>query len=186
MERFRALPTPLDGVLCIERRVLADERGAFERLFCADELAAYGFPSAPAQINRSLTRNPGTVRGMHFQYPPHGEVKLVSCLRGRVFDVAVDLRRASPTFLRWHGCELSGDNHRSLLIPEGFAHGFQVLEADSELIYCHSVAYAPAAEGGLHPLDPRLAIAWPLPPVGLSARDAAHPPVAADFVGVAP
>lgn len=183
--RFDVHETPLVGLRRVERWTLVDERGEFERLFCADELAIAGFPSAPAQVNRSLTHIPGTVRGMHFQYPPHGEVKLVGCLRGRVFDVAVDIRRGSPTFLRWYGCVLSADNHQSLLIPCGFAHGFQVLVADSELVYCHSAAYAPKAEGGLHPLDPRLGIDWPLPPVGLSARDGGHLPIPDDFVGVA-
>ena len=186
MQRFDAVPTPLAGLVRIERRVLADERGEFERLFCAETLAAWGFPSAPAQINRSLTRAPGTIRGIHFQYPPHGEVKLVSCLRGSVFDIAVDIRRGSPSFLQWYGCVLSADNHQSLLIPHGFAHGFQALESDSELIYCHSVAYAPEAEGRLHPIDPRLAIYWPLPPGGLSPRDASHPPITDDFTGVGP
>jgi dTDP-4-dehydrorhamnose 3,5-epimerase len=185
MPRFEHSTTPLAGLLQITRLPLNDARGEFERLFCSEELADLGFAQAPLQINRSLTRAKGAVRGMHFQYPPHAEIKLVSCLRGEVFDVAVDVRRDSATFLQWFGCVLTESNHRSLLIPEGFAHGFQTLSDNAELLYCHSAAYQPAAEGGLHPLDPRLAIAWPLPVGDMSARDSAHPALPPDFAGVA-
>jgi dTDP-4-dehydrorhamnose 3,5-epimerase len=123
---------------------------------------------------------------MHFQPPPHSEMKLVSCVRGEVFDVAVDLRRGSPTFLRWHAERLSADNNRALLIPQGFAHGFQALTDDAELIYCHSAAYDAASEGGLNPRDPRLAIAWPLPITELSARDAQAAMLDAAFTGMTP
>jgi len=133
-----------------------------------------------------MTARKGTVRGMHFQRPPHAEMKLVSCVRGEVFDVAVDLRRGSPTFLRWHAERLSADNNRALLIPQGFAHGFQALTDDAELIYCHSAAYDAASEGGLNPRDPRLAIAWPLPITELSARDAQAAMLDAAFTGMTP
>jgi dTDP-4-dehydrorhamnose 3,5-epimerase len=112
---------------------------------------------------------------MHWQRPPHAEAKLVSCLRGQVWDVAVDVRPGSPTFLRWHAERLSADNGQALLIPPGFAHGFQALSDDVELLYCHSAAHAPQTEAGLHPQDERLGIAWPLPITKLSARDAGHP-----------
>jgi dTDP-4-dehydrorhamnose 3,5-epimerase len=121
---------------------------------------------------------------MHFQNPPHAECKLVSCLRGEVWDVAVDVRAGSSTFLQWHAVRLSAANGKALLIPEGFAHGFQALTDDAELLYCHSEPHAPAAERGLNPVDPRLAIAWPLPVGQLSARDAGHPMIDQAFEGV--
>ena len=121
---------------------------------------------------------------MHFQLPPHAETKLVSCLRGEIFDVAVDLRKNSPTFLQCHGEVLSESNHRSLLIPEGFAHGFQALSDDCELIYLHTAAYEASAEGALNAIDQRLAIAWPMVITEISDRDRRHPMLAADFEGI--
>ena len=176
---------PLGGLLVVERRRQDDQRGFFGRLFCAEELGAAGFGTSIAQINHSFTRRRGSVRGLHFQVPPHGEAKFVSCLRGEVFDVAVDLRRGSPTYLRWHAEHLSEANHRSLLIPRGFAHGFQTLSDDCELLYLHSAPYAAGAEGGLNPTDPALDIRWPLPFTDISERDAAHAALAADFSGLA-
>jgi dTDP-4-dehydrorhamnose 3,5-epimerase len=184
MSRFSISDTPLGSLKRVRRNRLQDERGSLSRLFCADELHAAGWYGPVAQINHTCTQQVGTVRGLHYQKPPHAEIKLVSCLRGRVWDVAVDLRADSPTFLQWHAEELSADNGCALLIPQGFAHGFQVLEAGSELLYCHSAAYAPQAEAGLNPLDPRLAITWPLPVQNLSPRDVGHPMISADFEGV--
>jgi dTDP-4-dehydrorhamnose 3,5-epimerase len=175
MSRLATAPLPLAGLVRVQRHPLADERGFFARLFCADELAGAGWTLPIAQINHSHTARAGTVRGLHYQRPPHAEMKLVTCLRGEVLDVAVDLRHGSPTFLQWHAERLSADNGTALLIPPGFAHGFQALSDQAELLYCHSAAHVPGAEGGLNPLDPRLAIAWPLPPVGLSPRDAGQP-----------
>ena len=123
---------------------------------------------------------------MHFQRSPHAETKMVSCLRGEVFDVAVDLRQASPTFLHWHGEILSEANNLSLIIPEGFAHGFQALSADCELLYCHTAAYAPQAEDGVNARDETLAIAWPIAITEISDRDAALPHVTAGYNGVHP
>jgi dTDP-4-dehydrorhamnose 3,5-epimerase len=160
---------------------LADQRGYFERVFCAAELQGIVADRKIVQINHSLTIREGAVRGMHFQRPPHAEVKLVSCIRGAVYDVAVDLRHDSATFLRWHAEILSPENHRTLCIPEGFAHGFQTLTADCEMLYLHTAAYARKSESGLHPCDPRLAIAWPKAIVELSPRDAALPMVSADL-----
>ena len=183
--RLHLRATPLDGLAIIERSVDEDERGYFSRLFCAEELRGAGRePFSVAQINQSVTRRAGSVRGLHFQRAPHREAKLVSCLHGAVFDVAVDLRRGSPTFLRWHGEVLSQENRRAALIPEGFAHGFQALERDCELIYVHSRAYDASAEGGVDPADPSLAIAWPLPFADLSARDRNHPRLTPDFAGL--
>ena len=177
-------PTAIAGVTSIATGWVQDARGAFARLFCEQELAPWLDGRRIVQINHSLTHAVGTVRGLHFQHAPHAETKLVRCLRGRVWDVVVDLRRGSPTFLRWHAEELSAGNARMLLVPEGCAHGFQVLEADSELLYLHSAAYTASAEGGLRHDDPALAITWPLPPQGLSERDRQHPLLPPDFKGL--
>jgi dTDP-4-dehydrorhamnose 3,5-epimerase len=168
----------------VRRERLGDARGRFERLFCADELRAAGWTRPVAQVNRTVTAHRATVRGLHYQRAPYAEMKLVSCTRGAVWDVAVDLRAGSPTFLRWHAERLSADEGTALLVPEGCAHGFQALVDDVELVYCHSAAYVLEAEGGLHAQDPRLAIDWPLPVEGLSVRDASHPPIGGDFRGV--
>jgi dTDP-4-dehydrorhamnose 3,5-epimerase len=170
--------------LVIQRRRIEDSRGFLSRFYCADEFAAAGLDKALSQINVTLTRTKGAVRGLHFQRPPHAEGKIVSCLGGEVFDVAVDVRRHSSTFLRWHAEILSSANERALLIPEGFAHGFQALTDDCELLYLHTAAYAPAAEGALHVSDPRLAIRWPLPIAELSDRDRMHPLMDASFQGL--
>lgn len=173
--RFDIHPTSLEGALIVERKPIADIRGLFERLFCREELMDV-FGSRPiAQINRSRTMFRGCVRGMHFQRPPFSECKLVTCLRGEVFDVAVDLRKNSPTYLRWHAEILSESNHRSFLIPEGFAHGFQTLSENCEMLYLHSAPFVPEAEGGIHPGDPALSIAWPEEITEISPRDTLHP-----------
>lgn len=182
--RFDILATPIAGLHVLQRKPTGDERGYLERLFCAEELQALVTGKRIAQVNHTLTVRRGTVRGLHFQHPPHAETKFVHCLRGEVFDVAVDLRRGSPTFLRWHAEVLSAANHRTFVIPEGFAHGFQTLSDDSEMLYFHTAAYRQEAEGGLHVEDPRLAIRWPLPVAGLSPRDAAHAPLGDAFCGV--
>lgn len=183
-ERFDLAGTQLNGLSLIQRKPIGDERGYLERLFCAAELRD-SFGITVAQINHTLTLRSGTVRGLHFQMPPFAETKLVSCLRGKVFDVAVDLRRGSPTFLRWHSEILSGDNYKALLIPAGFAHGFQTLSDDCNMLYLHSEAYDPSAERGLNAVDPRLAIPWPIPMTDQSPRDAGHPLLTAEFGGLA-
>ena len=184
MGRFTVRDLPLPGLKLVERQRLGDHRGFLARLFCAEELAEAGWTRPIAQINHTMTARKGTLRGLHFQHPPHAEMKLVSCIRGEVWDVAVDLRAESPGFLAWHAERLSAENGQALLIPEGFAHGFQALTDDAELLYCHSAAYAPEVEGGLNPLDPRLAIAWPLEVSEMSERDRAHPLLDAGFAGV--
>jgi dTDP-4-dehydrorhamnose 3,5-epimerase len=184
MRRFHISDLPLEGLKLVERTVLGDSRGFLARLFCADELRAAGWEGPVAQVNHTRTAIGGTVRGMHFQNPPDMEMKLVSCIRGCVWDVAVDLRVGSPTMLQWHAEQLSSGNQRALLIPEGFAHGFQALTDDAELLYVHSSAYVPASESGVHPQDPRLGISWPLPVEGLSARDSAHPFITRSFRGL--
>ena len=183
--RFDIVDTPLQGLKLIQRRPIGDSRGFLERLFCADELKAVIADKRIVQVNHTLTAKRGTVRGMHFQYPPHAEIKLVSCLRGEVFDVAVDVRLGSPTFLQWHGQALSAGNHKTLIISEGFAHGFQTLTDDCEMLYFHTAAYRPEAEGGFQVQDPKLAIDWPEAISELSPRDAAHPMVSEGFRGLA-
>ena len=184
MTRLIATATRLSGLWLVARTRLADERGHLSRLFCAAEVASVGWNQPIAQINHTHTRHRGTVRGLHYQRPPHAEAKLVSCLRGEAWDLAVDLRPTSPTYLQWHAQRLSPENGLALLIPPGFAHGFQALTDEVELLYCHSAPYTPAAEAGVHAQDSRLAIAWPLPVSGLSPRDAAHAWIGHGFEGV--
>ena len=165
--------TPLNGVFDLYTQPFADHRGFFLNNFRAQEpafLSSWG-DRGIAQVNLSSTEAVGTVRGLHLQADPHSEAKLVRCLRGRVWDLAVDLRPDSTTYLQWHALELSPDQGNALLIPEGCAHGFQVLEPGSELLYLHSGAWVPEAETGVRWDDPTLAIAWPLPAVDLSVRD---------------
>ncbi len=184
MSCFIIEETSIDGLQVIHRETVGDERGYFERIFCSDELKSIIGQRSIVQINHSMTAKAGTVRGMHFQYLPHAEMKLVSCLRGEVFDVAVDLRRDSPTFLQWHGEILSEKNHCTFCIPEGFAHGFQALTEDCELFYLHTAAYCPDAEAGVNALDPRLAINWLMPIKERSARDQNHQMLTSDFLGL--
>lgn len=184
-KRFQAVETAIDGLLILRRTPIGDDRGYFERLFCGDDLAAFGHPGTMAQANRSYSARAGTVRGLHYQHPPHAEWKLVSCLRGRVLDVLVDIRRGSPTFLRHVAHELDGDSVDAMLVPPGIAHGFQTLVDGCQMLYFHSHPYVPGAEGGLLVDDPQLAIAWPLPFAERSDRDSTHPPLTSDYEGIA-
>jgi len=170
MLRFTRIPTPLKDLLVIERMRLGDDRGFFSRFFCSEEIADFGIGKV-MQINHTMTQAKGTIRGMHFQRAPNDDAKFVSCIAGAIFDVAVDLRPSSPTYLKWHAEVLSRENARSMMIPGGFAHGFQTLTADCELIYLHDKPYAPQAEDGVNAFDPKLAIAWPLPIGQISPRD---------------
>jgi dTDP-4-dehydrorhamnose 3,5-epimerase len=184
MSKFSVETTALPCLMRVQREAASDQRGFFSRFFCAEELSSVGFNLPIAQINHTFTSMRGSVRGLHFQSKPFAEDKFVSCLRGKVFDVAVDLRKESPTFLKWHAEILSAENMVSLLIPQGFAHGFQTLIDDCELIYLHSKPYSQQAEGALNVNDPRLAIAWPLPITNLSERDAQHSFVCESFTGI--
>jgi dTDP-4-dehydrorhamnose 3,5-epimerase len=176
--RFEFTQLPLTGLFLVKRKRMGDSRGYLERLFCARELAETGWTESIAQINQTYTAKAGTIRGMHFQYPPHAEKKLVMCLRGRVYDVAIDIRKDSPTFLKWHGEILSPEASNALLIPEGFAHGFQTLTPDVEMLYCHSAFYAPESESGIHYNDPAVGIEWPMKVTDVSERDKKHPLIA--------
>jgi dTDP-4-dehydrorhamnose 3,5-epimerase len=185
MNRFSISDTSIIDLKIVERQQLGDSRGFFSRLFCTDELAAAGWHKPIAQINQTFTQKQGTIRGMHFQRTPYAEMKLVTCLRGSIWDVAVDLRAGSSTFLRWHAEELSAANHRALLIPEGFAHGFQTLSGDCELLYLHSRAHIPSAEAGLNPKDSMISVKWPLAITELSDKDAQLPMLDPHFKGLA-
>ena len=183
--RMNILQTKISGVVVAETQPASDRRGIFARFFCERDLLRSIGQRHVVQINHSCTAAVGAVRGLHFQRPPHSEMKFVRCLRGRVWDVAVDLRANSRTFLQWHAEVLSSANARMLVIPEGCAHGFQVLERDSELLYLHTAAYEPESEGGVRCDDPRLGIAWPLPIAELSQRDALLPALDTEFRGIA-
>lgn len=185
MARFDFISTPLVGLTLVQRKSIEDHRGFLSRFYCADAFREAGFDKPIAQINHTLTRTKGAVRGLHFQYPPYAETKIVSCLHGEIFDVAVDLRAGSPTFLQWHGVVLSARNRHSLLIPEGYAHGFQALSEDCELIYLHTASHQPESEGALNMADPKLAITWPLGVTDISERDRSHKFIEQDFSGVA-
>ncbi|NCB38070.1 MAG: dTDP-4-keto-6-deoxy-D-glucose epimerase [Erysipelotrichia bacterium] len=176
--------TAINGVYVVETSQNQDSRGAFSRLFCQNELAEILGKRPILQINRSITASVGAIRGMHFQVQPFAEMKLIRCLTGRVFDVAVDLRADSSTFLQWHAQELSGENIKMMVIPEGCAHGFQVLEAESEMLYLHTAFYHAASEGGVRFDDPALAIKWPLPLTDISQRDQQHELITKDFKGI--
>ena len=184
MSRFDFIPTLLTGLMLVQRKAIEDHRGFLSRFYCAEEFGEAGIKKSIAQINHTLTRERGAVRGLHFQHPPHAEAKLVSCLKGEILDVVVDLRRDSPTFLHSHGEILSAANRKSLLIPEGYAHGFQTLTEDCELIYLHTASFHPEAEGALNMADPRLNITWPLPISEISDRDRNHPFIKSDFQGI--
>ena len=181
---MKILPTPMADLVVAESKAFKDERGAFARLFCEQELSTVIGHRKIVQINHSCTQAVGAVRGLHFQHAPHAEMKLVRCLKGKVWDVAVDLRPQSPSYKRWYAQELSPQNAQMMVIPEGFAHGFQVLEAGSELLYLHTALYKPDSEGGVRHDDPALGITWPLPVTDISARDSSHACIDTTFRGI--
>ncbi|MGB7244978.1 MAG: dTDP-4-dehydrorhamnose 3,5-epimerase [Sulfitobacter sp.] len=164
-------PLSLGGAFEVLLEPRGDARGFFSRFYCDEEFARHGLNTGWAQMNLSYTRGVGALRGLHFQRGTAAEVKLVRCLRGRVYDVIVDLRKGSGSFGRHVGVELDAERRNSIYIPEGFAHGFQALEDDVELQYLHSRPYSPTQEGGVHLMDSHLAIAWPLTPAQISERD---------------
>jgi dTDP-4-dehydrorhamnose 3,5-epimerase len=174
---MKLVKTPLAGAWVIELERIEDERGWFARTFDADELASHGIDPTVVQCNASFNLRRDTLRGMHYQAEPHGEPKLVRCVRGAVFDVAVDLRRDSPTCCRWHGVELSAENGRSFYIPSGMAHGFQTLVDDTEVLYQMGHRYVPDAARGVRFDDPAFGIRWPEPEGErvVSERDASYP-----------
>ena len=184
-ERMKISPTALPGVMVVETSSFSDQRGTFARLFCEQELAPVIQHRRIVQINQSCTHAVGAIRGLHYQRPPHAEMKLVCCLKGRVWDVAVDLRAGSPSFLKWHAEEISPGNAHMMVIPEGCAHGFQVLESHSELLYLHTAPYEPGSEDGVRYNDPAVNILWPLAAKDVSERDATRALLGPVFKGIA-
>ncbi|MDZ4795735.1 MAG: dTDP-4-dehydrorhamnose 3,5-epimerase [Bacteroidota bacterium] len=177
-------PTSLAGSYTIDLEPRSDERGWFARYYCKDEFQKIGHTKEWVQMNHSVTHKKASIRGMHFQVHPYKEIKLLRCTAGSVYDVIIDLRKGSATFLQWTGVELSAANKKMLYIPEGFAHGFQCLEDDCELIYHHSEFYQPAAESGIRYNDPLINIKWPLPLTVISPRDAQHAYLDEQFKGI--
>jgi dTDP-4-dehydrorhamnose 3,5-epimerase len=182
--RMKFIETPLAGAYIIEIEPFLDERGLFARIFCQNEFATIGFYKPIVQINHSVTRQRGAIRGLHYQLPPGCETKIIRCIQGAVFDVMVDIRKSSSTYLQWHSVELSRDNMRMAFIPEGFAHGFQTLTDNAELIYHHSAFYNSEYEGGLRFDDPVLAIEWPVPVGPISLKDQRYQIIGNKFGGI--
>ena len=174
---MKFLPTPLAGAYLIELERLDDERGFFARSFCQNEFKVHGLDPVVAQCNVSFNRKRGTLRGLHYQAEPHAEAKLVRCTRGAVWDVIVDVRQGSPTARSWHAVELTAENYRALYIPAGFAHGFQTLEDDTEVLYQMSEYYHAESARGILWDDPALQINWPLSNPTVSERDRSYPPL---------
>jgi dTDP-4-dehydrorhamnose 3,5-epimerase len=176
--------TSLSGSYIIDILVNEDERGWFARTFCKEEFKKIGHDAEWVQLNHSFTKRKGTIRGMHFQNPPFSEIKLVRCITGSVYDVIIDLRKNSPTFLQWFGVELSAKNRKMIYIPKGFAHGFQTLKNNSELIYHHTSAYVPNVEGGIKYDEPMINIKWPEVLTIISQRDKEHNLLTDNFTGI--
>ena len=181
---MRFSETEMDGLIVVEMEPTDDERGWFSRSYCRNEFEQQGVDLTIAQMNHSFNTHKGTLRGMHYQLPPFGETKVVRCIAGAVFDVAIDLRISSPTFLQWKGVELSVANRQALIIPKGFAHGFLTLENRSELIYLHSEFYSPGSEAAVHYMDPKIGINWPEPITTVSDKDRNHPYLEESFKGI--
>lgn len=176
--------TPLHGAYVIEPEQRGDARGWFARVFCEKEMAAAGLVDRFVQVNNSYNAQAGTLRGMHYQLPPAAEVKIVRCVRGALWDCIVDLRPDSPTYLKWHGVELTAENRLAYYVPRGFAHGFVTLEPDTEAFYLASAFYEPSAERGLRWNDPTFDIQWPAPGRIVSGKDAAWPDFDPSYHGV--
>jgi len=172
---MRFTETPLKGAYLIDLEKHGDKRGFFARLYCEKEFGQHGLVTKFVQVNDSLNSKRGTLRGMHYQLPPSGEAKIVRCLRGSFFDVIVDLRPKSSTFLKWFGSELTAENRTMMYLPVGIAHGFLTTSDDAEVLYFLSSYYAPEQERGIRYNDPAVGIQWPFDPVILSEKDAMHP-----------
>lgn len=171
---MKFIKTKLENVYVIEPEPFYDNRGWFQRLYCESELKKIGFNKKIVQINHSFTKEKGSIRGMHFQYPPMMEIKVIKCLAGSIYDVIIDLRKKSPTFLNWHSEIISAENMKMIYVPEGYAHGFQTLENNCEILYLHSEFYSPEYESGIRFDDPKININWPLELTQISERDKNH------------
>lgn len=167
-------PTPLKGAFLIDLDKIGDERGFFARFFCENEFKIHGLDPKVAQANFSLSKDKGTLRGLHYQLPPYEETKLVRCLSGSLYDVILDIRRDSPTFGRYFGAVLTPENRTMMYVPRGFAHGFITLEPDTEILYLVSAPYSKEHERGIRFDDPAFNIEWPAAPAVISERDRSH------------
>ncbi|MBN2350161.1 MAG: dTDP-4-dehydrorhamnose 3,5-epimerase [Bacteroidales bacterium] len=176
--------TSLSGLYIVELEPYTDERGLFARTFCKKEFGQIGHNKEFVQVNFSLTKSKGSIRGMHYQVPPFSEIKLIRCIRGAVFDVVIDIRKNSPTFLKYFSVELSEINMKMIYIPEGFAHGFQTLADNAQLIYHHTNYYAPGNEAAIKFNDPQVGIRWPLPVTTISEKDNNHKLLEKNFKGI--
>jgi dTDP-4-dehydrorhamnose 3,5-epimerase len=177
-------PTRLNGVYVIDLQPVVDSRGWFARTYCKNEFAEIGHDKEWVQINHSFTSKKGTIRGMHYQIPPYGEIKMVRCIAGAITDIVIDLRQRSETFMNWVSVELSAENKKMIFIPEGFAHGFQAMTDNCELIYHHSAFYTPGSERGIRYSDTLINIQWPLPVSEISERDLSHVLLNESFKGI--
>ena len=181
---MKFIKTAFKGLFVIEPELYEDNRGNFYRVFCQNELKQVGYNNAIVQINQSFNKKKGTIRGMHFQYPPMAEIKIVRCIAGSIFDVAIDLRTKSTTYLQWYSEILSAENKKMICIPEGFAHGFQTLKDNTEIVYFLTEFYNPDLEGAVRYDDPKFKISWPLEPRIISERDKNHPFINENFNGI--
>ena len=176
--------TRIKGLYVAELEPFSDNRGFFVRAYCNKELEEINIEKPIKQINHSLTSTVGSIRGMHYQNYPYSEIKMVRCISGEVFDVAIDLRKGSDTFLQWHGEYLSVENSKMMIIPEGFAHGFQVIKPNSEMLYFHTENYAKNSESGILYSDKKIGVKWPIKAVDISDRDLKHETISKEFRGV--
>jgi len=184
MKKFDVKKTEISDLIVLKRNIFEDDRGSLDRIFCFNELSSFTKSKSPTQINYTKTKYKNTVRGLHFQYAPFSETKIISCLKGSIFDVAVDLRKNSPTYLKWHSEIITDKNHKSFLIPEGFAHGYQTLSDNCELLYIHTSAYKPDFEDGINPFDDNIKIKWPNIASFISDRDKSHKNIKDGFEGL--
>jgi dTDP-4-dehydrorhamnose 3,5-epimerase len=184
MSRFEFEKTHIDGLYVISPKPIKDDRGYFERFFCKEDFSDIGLDKEIVQINHSFSKGKGTIRGLHYQLSPCAETKIVRCLRGNIYDIAVDIRKDSPTFLQWFGIELSEDNGQYLYIPEGFAHGFQSLSEECEIIYLVTNNYSSDKERGLSVFDEKINIKWPIECTNISSKDENTLQINNDFKGI--
>ncbi len=176
--------TDIKDMYVVDPEPFQDERGLFSRVFCENEFKEIGLTKKIVQINHSTTTKKGAIRGMHFQFSPKAEIKIIKCIKGSVLDVGIDLRKDSSTYFQWHGEILSANNIKMLIIPEGFAHGFQALEENIEMIYFVTEFYSPQYEGGVRFNDPKIKINWPLDVTDISKKDNEWPYIDDNFNGI--
>lgn len=184
MSRFIKVETSIENLFTLQTSRIEDDRGYLSRLFCSEEMREFGWSAPILQVNYTQTLSKGTVRGFHFQNPPYAEYKYVRCTKGKVYDVALDLRGESKTFLQTHAQVLSEDNDICFLIPPGVGHGFQSLTDNAELLYMHSQLYSPEYDDGVNPLDPRITANWPLEISSMSEKDRNRPYLLTTYKGV--